>query len=109
MNRNTLLIGIAAIVVVGIVVGLFLDGAGNRGSFRARSLRRTPRSTCGAGIIEEAGDRAASPEPPREAQQRCRRRLAGKTVTVYNKYPSSSTYQPLPAVTAGADGTYAYQ
>jgi len=38
MNRNTLLIAIAAVVVVGIAVGLLLVGAGQTGSLQGASV-----------------------------------------------------------------------
>ena len=45
MNRNTLLIAIAAVVVVGIAVGLLLTGAGQTGSLLGASGPSPPRST----------------------------------------------------------------
>ena len=109
MNRNTLLIAIAAIAAVGIVVGLFLAGGGQNGQLSGTLLKQNTQITCGATIVDETGLGGYLLNLHGKLSNAAGAGLAGKTVTLYFKYPSSSRYESLPAVTTGADGTYGYQ
>lgn len=107
MNRNTLLIAIAAIAAVGIVAGLFLAGAGQN-PLSGTLVKQNTQITCGASIVEEAGIGGYLLNLHGKLGTAAGTGLAGKTVTLYYKYPTMSAYEPLPTVTTGADGTYSY-
>lgn len=107
MNRNTLLIAIAAIAAVGIVVGLFLTGAGQN-PLTGTLVTQNTQLTYGATIVEEAGIGGYLLNLHGKLSTAAGAGLGGKTVTLYYKYPTMSAYQSLPAVTTGADGTYSY-
>ena len=96
-------------LVAGIVVGLLLAGAGQNGQLSGTLVTQNTQVTCGATIIEEAGIGGYLLNLHGRLSNAAGAALAGKTVTVCCKYRGCSTYEPLPAVTTGADGTYAYQ
>ncbi|HIH03053.1 MAG TPA: hypothetical protein HA263_04090 [Methanoregulaceae archaeon] len=109
MNRNTLLIAIAAIVVVGIAGGLVLAGAGQNGQLSGTLVRQNTQVTCGATIVEEAGIGGFLLNLHGKLSTAAGAGLAGKPVTISYKYPGMSAFEPLPVVTTAADGTYNYQ
>ena len=105
MNRNTLLIAIAAVVVVGIAVGLLLTGAGQTGSLQGAS-----------GPVPTSLDLIVSNCSPPDARGYSSFTITGhlmvsggvvanRTVNLYGVFPERGTSAAEPLVT-GRDGSF---
>jgi len=106
MNRNTLLIAIAAIAVVGIAVGLFIAGAGQNGQLSGTLAPKPTTLTLGCTVGMEDGmggyelflngrltDSAGAP-------------VANRPVSLRFTVPGQTGVNDAGTATTGADGSY---
>jgi hypothetical protein len=109
MKRNTLLIAIAAIAVVGIAVGLFLSGAGQNGQLSGTLAPKPTTLTLTYTVPMEDGSGGYMLDVRGRLADSTGASVANRPVRIRWKLPSETVIHDVGTATTGADGSYNVQ
>ncbi|MEN6343420.1 MAG: hypothetical protein ABFC89_12790 [Methanospirillum sp.] len=109
MNRNTLLIAIAAIAVVGIAVGLLLAGAGQNGQLSGTLAPKPTTLTLGYTVPMEDGSGGYLLDIRGKLADATGGPVANRSVKIRWKLPAETVFNDAGTATTGADGSYSVQ
>jgi hypothetical protein len=106
MNRNTLLIAIAAIAVVGIAVGLLVSGAGQNGQLSGTLAPKPTTLTLGVTVGMEDGMGGYGLSLHGRLADGTGAPVANRMVSVKYRVPGETVVNDAGTATTGADGSY---
>ena len=109
MNRNLLLIAIAAIAVVGIAVGLFLSGAGQTGPLPGMIAPIPTTLTLSYTVPMEDGSGGYLLDVRGRLVDATGGPVANRSVKIRWKLPAETEVHDARTATTGADGSYSVQ
>jgi hypothetical protein len=109
MKRNNLLIAIAAIVVVGIAVGLLLAGAGQNGQLSGTLAPRPTTLTLAYTVPMEDGSGGYLLDCHGRLADSTGASIANRPVKIRWKLPAETVFNDAGTATTGADGSYSVQ
>ncbi|HOT94533.1 MAG TPA: hypothetical protein PK089_05025 [Methanoregulaceae archaeon] len=109
MKRNTLLIAIAAITVVGIAAGLLLSGAGPSGALQGMIAPIPTTLTLGYTVLMENGVGGYMLDLHGRLVDSTGGPVANRPVKLRWRLPDETTLHDCGTATTGADGSYSLQ